>query len=515
MDRREIEATGRTRLGRTMAIGTFLILAVLSLPLTAWAALIQNVSPNSAAATGYTFEMVDFAHTTDVHIMDEGNPLRAEELQVIFGGNPALYPDLGWLLYNLIAPTHRNIGAYTPLIWQAVIKSVNDAHLDNPMNFLISTGDHTDTSLQDELEWFVAIADGTDLPSFKAHTNRAGMATKAPTDREGLIMPWYAAVGNHDTEYQGSFNTLGIVGILIQGLAYAPERNYYISNLDYLADVLRIESGHGLSELTTGGFYSFDPTPYVHCIVLNTADFNPDMSLPIETLSEGVLHKDQFAWMKTEIEKNADKLCILFAHHGPDSFSPLVKDSNKNYISAQRLKNALMAYENVIAFVDGHTHENNIVAVTTADGYGYWDINTCGVADWPQEWRRITVKDNGNGTGTIVCAMHTYSPDILTEETYQITNPITHQLLPVVYEPGTTIRSVSEAENDISSAGGAEDRDVELSFAMPTAVKATIMANYQPASGEDTNNSSPSQTTTGSAGGGGSSGGCFISAATL
>jgi 3',5'-cyclic AMP phosphodiesterase CpdA len=505
---------GRYQILRGLIIGISFILAVLCLPMTVWAALIQNVKPNIESSTGHTSELVDFAHTTDIHIMDEGNPIRAEELKMIFGNNPLLYPDLGWLLFNLIAPAHRNIGSYTPLIWQAVIQSVNEAHVADPMDFLISTGDHTDTSTQDELAWFVAIADGKALTPFKGHTNRAGLATKTPLNREGLIMPWYAAVGNHDTEYQGTFNTTGIVGILIQGLAYAPEKNYYISNLNFLADVLSIESGHGLSEKTTGGFYSFDPTPYIHCIVLNTADFNPDTSLPIETLAQGLLHKDQFAWMQNEIAQNPNKLCILFAHHGPNALSSFVKDNNKNYISTKRVKDALKLYDNVIAFVDGHTHENRIVAETTLAGNGYWDINTCGVADWPQEWRRITVRDNGDGTGTIVCRMHTYSPDILTQEKYQITDPITKQLLPMVYDVGTSIRSVSEEENDVAAAGEAQDRDVDLAFAIPAEVKATIIANSKPVEPEEDDlNSSNAQETTDDSGGSG--GGCFITTAIL
>lgn len=503
---------GDYKTGRGFLAVFGLILTVICIPVILRAALIVNVKPDAELATGNKSELVNFAHTTDVHIMDEGNPLRAEELKVIFGENPQLFPDLGWLLFNLIPPAHRNIGSYTPLIWQAIIKSVNDANMSDPMDFLISTGDHTDTSIQDELELFVSIADGKVLPSFRAHKNRAGLATKIPQDGEGLIMPWYAVVGNHDSEYQGTFNTLGVIGILIQGLAYAPEKNYYISNQNYLADILRIQSGHGLSELTTGGYYSFDPTPYVHCIVLNTADFNPDINLPLETLAQGVIHKDQFAWMQTEIENNSDKLCILFAHHGPNSLSPFVKDNNRNYISTRRLKNTLMSYENVIAFVDGHTHVNKIVAETAENGKGYWDINTCGVADWPQEWRRIAVRDNGDGTGTIVCSMHTYSPEILTREKYQMTDPVTKQLLPAVYDIGVPIRTVSEEENNISAAGGVQDRDVDLAFAIPANVKATIIANSNPVEPEE-NGQNSSQAQAGAEDSGGSSSMCFIAAA--
>jgi len=183
------------------------MIALLAFPARSEAALIKDVKPDAARASGYAVTLVDFAHATDVHITDEGNPIRAEELKLIWGSDPARYPDIGWLLYNLIPPAHRDIGAYTALIWQATIAALNDAHLADPLEFLISTGDHTDTGLQDELEWFVALADGLPLPAFKDHANRAGLSTKAPTEREALLMPWFAAVGNHDVEYQGTFNS--------------------------------------------------------------------------------------------------------------------------------------------------------------------------------------------------------------------------------------------------------------------------------------------------------------------
>jgi 3',5'-cyclic AMP phosphodiesterase CpdA len=457
---------------------------VLAYPAWSGAALIKDVMPDAAGATGYAVTLVDFAHTSDVHITDEGNPIRAEELKLIWGYDPVLYPDIGWLLYNIIPPAHRDIGAYTALIWQATIAALNDAHLESALDFLISTGDHTDTGLTDELEWFVALADGLPLPALKDHANRAGLNTKAPTEREDLLMPWFAAVGNHDVEYQGTFNSQGVIGILVQGLFYAEDRDYYIENLSYLDDVLRIESGHGLAE-TNEGYYSYDPTPYVHCIVLNTSAFNPEDKLPLETLSLGMLSQAQFDWMQEEIVTHADKLCIIFAHHGPDQFAPLVTDLNTKYVSANKLKESLKTFDNVIAFVSGHTHVNRVIAETDAAGRGYWDINTCGVADWPQEWRRITVKDNGDGTGTLSCRMRTYNPEILAQETYRIWDPVTCRYLAPVYEPGEAIRDVSAAENEADAAGTTADRDVDLLFAMPVTVKDTIVANYRAASAEE------------------------------
>jgi hypothetical protein len=244
--------------------------------------------------------------------------------------------------------------------------------------------------------------------------------------------------------------------------------------------------------------------------VLNTAIFNPEDKAPLETLSLGMLSQAQFAWMEEEIRTNADKLCIVFAHHGPDAFAPLVTDKNTKYVSAKRLKESLKTFENVIAFVSGHTHVNRVKAEAGADGRGYWDINTCGVADWPQEWRRITVKDNGDGTGSLICRMRTYAPEILTQEIYRIWDPVAYKYLDQVYGAGDSIREVSAAENDPSAAGADADRDVELLFAMPAAVRDTIVAEFRAAASEEEAGSSKSSGT----GDGDHDGRCFIAAST-
>jgi len=486
-------------------------LALIIFPITAGATTISKrylYDPNDPkidpqSITGYTFSMVDFAQTSDGHIIDEGNPIRAEELKLLVHKDPVRFLELGKLLGSILPPAHREVGVYTALIWESIIHSINDEYFSKPFDFTITTGDNTDTGIKDELLWFVALADGRTPADFKAgHANSQGQRTIISENPEGLLMSWYATIGNHDIEYQGTFNSDGFVGLLVKGLAYDPDpARYYINNLSYLDDVISIYQasppGHGFTDMQTEGYYSFDPTPYVHCLVLNTADYYCEQfNFPLETLSQGLLSVSQYDWMKSEIMQNKDKLCVVFAHHSPNSFFS-VKDDNQNYISTEKLKDTLKGFENVVAFVDGHTHENRIVAETTNDGKGYWDINTCAVVDYPQEWRRITIRDNGDGTGTISCRMHDHATLYGTLEPYI----------------GIDILDVSLTENDIQAWGEQGDRDVELYFKMPASVQPTIMANYHPPvtpeEGNDTHATSSPQAT----GSGGGSSGCFIGTA--
>jgi len=55
----------------------------------------------------------------------------------------------------------------------------------------------------------------------------------------------------------------------------------------------------------------------------------------------------------------------------------------------------------VIAYVAGHTHENNIEPFTRPGGGVWWGIETSATADWPVQHRLVEVMDNRDGTLSI------------------------------------------------------------------------------------------------------------------
>ncbi|MGW2186494.1 TIGR03767 family metallophosphoesterase, partial [Streptomyces sp. NPDC001719] len=59
----------------------------------------------------------------------------------------------------------------------------------------------------------------------------------------------------------------------------------------------------------------------------------------------------------------------------------------------------LQRYPNVVAWVNGHTHENRITAHGhTVPERAFWEINTASHVDFPQHARIIEIADNGDGT---------------------------------------------------------------------------------------------------------------------
>ncbi len=447
-----------TRRGFLKASGAFSALMMFSNPLKLFASpnitfIDRNdlgAASNQSGTTGFLSNLMDIAQISDVHIIDPGHELRALNLEA-FG-----VADLGPLL-DQIPSTSRVQDHLTGTIFDAVIRSVNKQHALTPFDFVICTGDHTDTDLELELRWFVEIADGK-LPS--DYQERVEWGDVPPLDPQGLDAPWYTVIGNHDIEYMGTFNSELLIGLLINILG-GPDTKY-LADLDECIDKYKFSDSeppwHGFNNMPQGcpkeGYYSYTPKPYIHCIVLNTANYNLENGFKAETMSLGALDMTQFDWMKDEIEANDDKLCVIFSHHSPKEFHPLAGIAPQPiFVSAEEFENTLGSYENVIAHINGHTHANRVIPIKTDNG-GYWDINTCSIIEYPQEWRNIGIKDNSDGTGTISCAM------VQHENTECIEIALT--------DPDA---------NPEQRSGTPDDRDVNLLFNIPEKVAQNILDN--------------------------------------
>ncbi len=398
-------------------------------------------------ATGIKQDLVRFAQFSDVHIVDDNNPLRFENIK--------LWSTTHGELDVLVQMISRDQDRYSARIWDAVVRSINEKNAVDPVDFAISTGDHTDTGLKTELRWFIEIADGIKSESLQ---NAILAGTMQDVNPAGFAVPWYAAVGNHDVEYQGTLNNYALTTALLSPYGDTGDLSRLPETVDLYGYSVSEPWWHGFdfqpseSRAHSYGYYSFTPNDLVHCIVLDTAIYNLESKSPVETLAGGVLDWAQFDWMVREIEANTDRICVIFSHHNPiGSFTDAMSQ-----VSAVRLKKTLCSYDNVIAHVNGHTHVNKVSPVTYA-GYpgGYWNINTSSIIEWPQEWRNITVKDNGDGTGTISCRM--------------------------VQHGDTESLDVTGNDPDADKKtreGDRKDRNVALKFKIPVAVKDRILGLY-------------------------------------
>ena len=262
---------------------------------------------------------------------------------------------------------------------------------------------------------------------------------------QGLQMPWYSAFGNHDGLVQGNFpHTLPLTLIstgalkvmaLPPGLSQADIASS-LSNLDLagllgsigLGATIRLVSadanrrqlvrsqvvaehfkttgtpvGHGFTAQNKKdgtAYYTFDKGN-VRCVVLDTVNPNG--------YDNGSLDQTQMTWLTNLLTTTTDKYILVFSHHTSDTMdNPLVAtggDVSPRVLGAD-VVTLLHAHSNVIAWVNGHTHRNQIWARKNPTGTGgFWEINTASHVDFPQQSRLIELVNNVDGTLSIFTTM--------------------------------------------------------------------------------------------------------------
>ena len=276
-------------------------------------------------------------------------------------------------------------------------------------------------------------------------------AARRPFQATGLRMPWLAAFGNHDGLIQGNLP----VNPLVSGLATggikigAPADDGQAERLARMiqkadaAELVRLSRerggagglfrpvtpdwdrrmltraevvaehfktsaslrGHGFTaaNLRDGtAYYAFDQG-VVRGLVLDTVNPNG--------YSEGSLDRKQFAWLEAQLKAGSsrylaadgsavrhaakDRLFVLFSHHPLGSLdNPLGGDR----VLGDEVEALLHRYPNVVLWVNGHTHRNQVVPHARRGGGGFWEVNTAAHIDFPQQSRIVELADNGDGT---------------------------------------------------------------------------------------------------------------------
>jgi hypothetical protein len=75
----------------------------------------------------------------------------------------------------------------------------------------------------------------------------------------------------------------------------------------------------------------------------------------------------------------------------------------------------LHRFPNVVAWLNGHTHEHRIVPRPDPAGRtsGFWEITTGSIMDWPVQGRLVELVQDGDGSLSVFCTIvdHAAPPD--------------------------------------------------------------------------------------------------------
>lgn len=262
----------------------------------------------------------------------------------------------------------------------------------------------------------------------------------------GLSLPWYSTVGNHDALPMGCYATRGdsyltefAVGgkkLMSAGAAetaalakslkkgtspkgtevhdllkahtrqmrsVTPDENrapftpaeYLKAHLDP-AHTGPGPIGHGYSSANLAAgtqYYTFRIGEDVIGVSLDTTDPGGHY--------EGSLGTAQLRWLEKTLRENKDSYVVVFSHHTSKTMRNTYKDPGRpteKRHGGDEVVALLASFGNVLAWVNGHTHKNEIVAHAAPGNRSFWEISTASHVDFPQLARVIELVDNKDGT---------------------------------------------------------------------------------------------------------------------
>ena len=342
---------------------------------------------------------------------------------------------------------------------------------------------------------------------------------------QGLDMPWYTARGNHDGLLQGTvlassllrgivtgcakvfpseefdpekyedldtlfadLNNPAVVGALLAGAELVPpdpdRRN--IAPEEYKAEHGTADNRHGYGFVNKKENKRSDGAAAYYAYTKNGIRFIALDSVAEGGGERGNIDEPQYVWLKKELKKARDKglLVIPYAHHtlatmdnentdeeAPEcegteagcDYDPRVSTPIHRGLEGKKsLKSLFLANPNVIAFVTGHTHENDVIPYKKGKKRGFWEINTAAHTDWPQQSRLIEVMDNRDGTLSVFGTILDHSAPIATLAPGASGTVFTDLQLSSLARRLSANDYQSNNEGDGDPRGQRNDRNVEL-----------------------------------------------------
>ena len=341
-------------------------------------------------------------------------------------------------------------------------------------------------------------------------------AARQPFVAEGLNIPWYTVFGNHDGLIQGNFPkattqldllSVGAVkvitvppGVTQTDVINAVEKQDlagFLSSINLLPGARLVTPDASRKNLSRkeviNEYFNTTSTPAGHGYTPanrtdGTAYYYFDQgnfrfvamdSVNPNGYADGSLDQAQFAWLKATIQAAADKAVIVFSHHTSTTMSnPLVLtggDPSLRVLGAA-VTSYLLSQPQVIAWVNGHTHVNEITAHARADGSGgFWEINTASHIDYPQQARLIEVVDNADDTLSIFTTILDHAARVVPDSGPDLSTTVGMAAL-------ARELSANDPQTDLAAhTGTPEARNTELLLPTPPRLRGRLCATAAPA----------------------------------
>lgn len=277
-----------------------------------------------------------------------------------------------------------------------------------------------------------------------------------PFQATGLKVPAFVAVGNHDLLVQGNqaataalerqatgcVKTIGPAvqqrGLLDPIVPLPPTSDptktmfvppdparapvtpaEYRALLDDKHGFQHIDAAEKRASRGASNYYSYSPRKGVRLVALDSVA-NGGVTGPN---AEGNIDDPQLRWLARTLDaaKKADELVFLYSHHAPVSLTANIPDEVAGDCDDPRysgdagcdrdprastpvhlgdeLVDFVLARPNVVGWIGGHSHVNDVQAYRSADKKrGFYVVRTSAEADYPHQDRLLEIMDNRDGT---------------------------------------------------------------------------------------------------------------------
>jgi metallophosphoesterase (TIGR03768 family) len=414
---------------------------------------LTNNMPTGYPGATNAARLLTFFCFSDIHIVDKESPSQADW---------AAYQTETGFTNNTPPPGSGNSSAYSPVILRttqvldAAVRTANALHRMLAFDFGMSLGDDCNGTQYNELRWFIDVMDGRPItPSSGTNAGGATIDYQKPFQAAGLdaSIPWYAVLGNHDhfwlgswpvTDYlrqsmtnntvllMGDLKTQGvnsrsdfmgtvdgstpygtiigagsvsnyIVGGVTNAPTVAPDPNRYsLTRSNWMREFFNTASqpvGHGFSPANIANdfaCYSFVPKANLPLKVIVLDDTMTDENF--DSNGQGGLNTNQLAWLVQELDRGqAENQLMIVAAHIPIELVGMPESTN-SIISGTNLVSLLNTYPNLLLWVTGHMHRNNIKAHPSPykdrPEYGFWEVENPSLRDFPQQFRTFEILRN-------------------------------------------------------------------------------------------------------------------------
>lgn len=365
-----------------------------------------------AGATGTRRSLAWIWQAADPQLIDEESPIRMEAFEGLYRPNG-----------------HLTVQVFTSHVQTAA--RVADA-VGRPFDLVMVAGDLTDGSQRNELRWFFEALEGgvidpdsgVDDDPVPGPANDYGDPFVSP----GLDAPWYAALGNHETQYNGGFGVVdeallaAAVGtevydfpvfangfrdgttehgeVRTEGPTPADPDRLVLDRPGVLGALLAAPGappGHGLTAedvQAERGWFSVHPVDGLplRLVVLDTVNTYGGTGAG----ASGVFSAAQHTWLQAELEAadEAHELVMVMSHHRPSDLGA------GSEVGEEELLATLSGCEGLVLHVCGHVHENLKRLRQPPDavaGQGYWELTLASTVDFPMHSRFLELVDEGTG----------------------------------------------------------------------------------------------------------------------